>query len=499
MSAAADLQVTAQSLASLLHGLAPAPALAVTGVEADSRRIRGGELFLACAGHASHGLDHLADALERGAAAVAYEPDAGRRLPAAPVPMLPVPGLSRVAGLIGARWYGRPSERLYTVGVTGTDGKTSTCYLLAQAFDALGLDAGYIGTLGAGRLGQLADNPLTTPAPLDLQRLLAELVSGGARAAAIEASSIGIAQARIAGVSFDVAVLTNIGRDHLDYHGDLARYVAAKRELFEQPGLRVAVLNRDDRYGRAWAHEMAAGIESVAYGVGGRPSLPGRYVIATDVRPRADGLDVTLQSSWGEAQLRSTLIGRFNVYNLLAVLSVLLVRGSSLGDAVDALAEVRTVPGRMEPFRRDDGVLFLVDYAHTPQALAAALSAAREHTRGRLICVFGCGGDRDPGKRAPMGAAAAEYADQLIITSDNPRSEDPQAIIDAVRAGVAAGVPVEGIVDRREAIERAAGMAQAGDVVLVAGKGHERTQIIGGRVLPFCDRAVVRECGGVGA
>lgn len=481
----------ARSARELLAGYAQAPDLAVTGVVADSRQVRGGELFLACAGHGRHGADFVNDAVARGAALVAFEP--GPPLPSLQVPVVAVPGLGRYAGEIAARWYGHPSERLHVIGVTGTDGKTSVAWLAAQALDRLAGPAGYVGTLGAGPVAAPQPTGLTTPAAVDLQRILANLATGGARAVAMEVSSIALDQARVAGVRFDAAVLTNIGRDHLDYHGSHAAYVAAKRALFDNPEIPVLLLNRDDRWGRAWAHELSADREVICYGIGGEPE-DGPHVLAAACEAGPEGLSISIRSSWGNALLRSPLIGRFNVANLLAALGALLARGERLRDAVEALAQVPPVPGRMQAFVRSDGALAVVDYAHTPQALANALQACRVHARGRVLCVFGCGGDRDRGKRPEMGRVAAAGADHLIVTSDNPRSEDPRAIIDEILAGVAGtAASVEAVVDRREAIARALALAGPGDLVLIAGKGHETTQTIGDQVLPFSDIAVVRE------
>lgn len=475
-----------------------APPVPLTGLQADSRRIESGNLFLACAGIGHHGLAYLDQAEAAGAAAIAWEPADGVTAPVTRLPAVAVPDLSRLAGCMASRWYGNPSEQLFTVGITGTDGKTSIAYLLSQALDAVGIACGYVGTLGSGRVGSLADAQLTTPAPVDLQATLADLVAGGAKAAALEVSSIGLHQSRVAGVSFDAAVLSNIGRDHLDYHGDLAAYVAAKRTLFDAPGLRTRIMNRDDAYGRAWAHECAASNGCIVYGIGGQASLPGRYVLAKGHESGPRGLRIDIDSSWGRGQLQSRLLGSFNVHNLLAVLAVLLAREVRLGDALDALGSLRTVPGRMEAFRRADGALLVVDYAHTPQALSAVLSAARAHASRRLIVVFGCGGDRDRGKRALMGQAAAA-ADLAIVTSDNPRSEPPEAIIAEVMQGVPSATPSEAIGDRRAAIERAASLASNGDVVVIAGKGHEDYQLIGDRCLPFSDRALASQLAGTDA
>lgn len=480
-----------QRLPALLAGLADGvPDLQVNGLQADSRRVQAGDLFLACQGLTHHGLDYLDQVLAQGAAAVAWEPQPGRTPPQADVPLVAVEALSVRAGEVAGRYFGAPSERLHVTGITGTDGKTSTAYLLAQALDRLQQPCGYLGTLGAGRIGALSGGEHTTPDPVALQARLAEFVEQQLVCAAMEVSSHALDQARVAGVSFDVAVLTNLGRDHLDYHGDLSRYAAAKHRLFRWPGLQAAVLNRDDNYGRAWAHELAEGLECVSYGIDGAGGRGARHVLARDVRSLEDGLAFTVDTSWGRAELRCGLLGRFNVYNLLAALSVLLLRGVELGDAVQALGQVQTVPGRMEGHRIAGGPTLVVDYAHTPQALEQALLAARAHCRGHLSCVFGCGGDRDVGKRPLMGQVAARLADASIVTDDNPRSEAPQQITDQIVAAMG-GANCQVIHDREAAIAAALSGAGEGDLILIAGKGHEDYQIRGAERRHYSDREVV--------
>jgi UDP-N-acetylmuramoyl-L-alanyl-D-glutamate--2,6-diaminopimelate ligase len=490
-------------LRGLLQGLASAiPELAVTGVELDSRSVTPGSLFLAVRGHARHGLEFVGEALRRGAAAVAWEPAPGVAAPQLDVPAVAVEGLGVHAGEIAARFWNHPSRGRFTAGVTGTDGKTSTAHLIAQALDRLGTPCAYFGTLGYGRLGALADASHTTPDPVWLQRLLAEQREAGVRAYAMEVSSHALDQGRVAGVEFDVAVLTNVGRDHLDYHGDLQSYAAAKRRLFNWPTLRAAVLNRDDAHGLEWAQTLGATTDVTCYGLGSELPARHRYVLGVNLELHPAGLRFEVHSSWGEARLDSRLLGRFNGYNLLAALSALLHQGAPLKDAVAALGASTTVPGRIEGFRGPAAApLVVVDYAHTPQALIQVLKALRAHTPGRLWCVFGCGGDRDRGKRPLMGAAAAELADVAIVTDDNPRSESPAAIV----AGILAGIPAElrGKLsvehDRARAIERAVRAAAVDDVVLVAGKGHEDYQIYGGERRDFSDRAFVAGLLGVEA
>ncbi|MEQ1439918.1 UDP-N-acetylmuramoyl-L-alanyl-D-glutamate--2,6-diaminopimelate ligase [Fontimonas sp. SYSU GA230001] len=487
----------ARSLQGLLAGFdVPVPDIEVAGVEIDSRRVSPGDLFLACRGRDTHGLSHLDEAVERGAAAVAWEPAAGWAEPEAGIPEIAVPNLSARAGEIAARFYGRPSERMFCVGVTGTDGKTSTAYLIAQALDRLRLPCAYIGTIGVGRLGALGAATHTTPDPVSLQRCVAELHDGGARALAMEVSSHALDQNRIAGMHFDVAVLTNITRDHLDYHGTIERYAAAKRRLFERPDLSTRVLNRDDAFGALWAEELDGGPEAVVYGLDGEVPQRGAWVIGRALRLTPQGIHFVLDTSWGRADLSSRLLGRFNAYNLMAAAGALLAKGIALDAVAAALAQSHTVPGRIEGFRGPSArPLVVVDYAHTPDALRQILGAVRAHAPGRLYCVFGCGGDRDRGKRPLMGAVAAELADALIVTDDNPRSEDPQAIAAQIVAGIPAHLrhKAQIVHDRRGAIRGAVGAATADDVVVVAGKGHETTQTYGAEVRMHSDRDFVAE------
>ncbi|MFA5939119.1 MAG: UDP-N-acetylmuramoyl-L-alanyl-D-glutamate--2,6-diaminopimelate ligase [Sinimarinibacterium sp.] len=486
-----------RSLQTLLTGFdAPVPDIEVSGVELDSRRVSPGDLFLACRGRGTHGLAHLEQALDRGAAAVAWEPAAGWAEPEVDIAEVAVPNLSTRVGEIAARFYGRPSERMFCVGVTGTDGKTSTAYLIAQALDRLHMPCAYIGTIGIGRVGALDVATHTTPDPVSLQRNVAELRERGALALAMEVSSHALDQNRIAGMHFDVAVLTNITRDHLDYHGTVEQYAAAKRRLFERTDLTARVLNRDDAYGALWAEQLNGGPETIVYGLDGDPPERAAYVIGRELRLTPEGIRFALDTSWGCADLGSRLLGRFNAYNLMAAAAALLAKGVELDAVIGALAQSQTVPGRIEGYRGPRAApLVVVDYAHTPDALRQILSAVRAHTPGRLLCVFGCGGDRDRGKRPLMGAVAAELADAATVTDDNPRSENPAAIAAQVLAGIAHNLrgKVDVVHDRRTAIRAAVLGAGADDVVVVAGKGHENTQTYGSEVRAYSDREFVAE------
>jgi UDP-N-acetylmuramoyl-L-alanyl-D-glutamate--2,6-diaminopimelate ligase len=489
----AQLQ-TAMPLDELLAGLSPepVPVVSIAGISADSRAVSRGDLFLARAGRSVHGLRYAADAVRAGAAAVAWEPVAGVARPQLAVPAVAVPDLSRRLGSIADRWYAEPSAALAVAGVTGTNGKTSCTHFVAQAATVLGRRCGISGTVGAGFPGALEPAALTTPDALAVHRTLARLRGLGARAVAMEVSSHALDQGRVDGVRFDVAALTNLSRDHLDYHGDMEAYAAAKTRLFCEHAPRAAVLNCGDALGRTLVARIPKATSLIL--VAPQDPLPPRahWLAASSIESHADGLHVTVTGSFGSCELRTHLLGAFNADNLLVSLGVLMLWGFDLRDAAGALARVTAPPGRMESFGgRNDRPLVIVDYAHSPDALAKALAAARAHCRGELWCVFGCGGDRDPGKRPMMGAIAEEHAEHVVVTDDNPRGEDGDAIIAAILAGMRA--PRRAVVerDRRAAIRHALRAARPGDAVLVAGKGHEDYQIVGARRLAFSDRAVV--------
>ncbi len=488
-------------LTDLLDGLVahPAPAVPVRSLTLDSRRAHGDTLFLACRGTARHGLAFAEAAVRAGATAVAAEldeewtadgmHDLARRLR---VPIVPVRGLSGCVSEIAARFYERPSDRLRVVGVTGTNGKTSVTQFIAQAL-APTIACGVIGTIGYGFPGDLTPSTHTTPDAVTLQAMLAELVARRARAVAMEVSSHALHQDRVAAVRVDVAVFTNLTRDHLDYHRTMEAYAEAKARLFRLPDLRCAVINTDDAFGLALHAETARRLDVLAYGLEGAPAHAQRFVVAERVVPEIDGLRLHVRSSWGEGELATRLLGRFNAANLLAVLGVLLGIGLPFNDALRRLEAVTTVPGRMERFGGDGRALVVVDYAHTPDALAQALAALREHCSGRLSCVFGCGGERDSGKRPLMGEVAEAFADDLVVTDDNPRREDGDRIVREILAGLRR--PERALVERRrpQAIAVALARSRPGDVVLVAGKGHEDYQQVGDLKLPYSDRETVAQ------
>ena len=478
----------------------------MTGLAADSRTLAAGEVFLACPGARHDGRDFIPSALERGAAAILWEREGFEWNSAWRVPNLGVDNLHGLAGRLAHEIYGRPSEKLWTMGVTGTNGKTSCTHWIAQACGACGARTAVVGTLGTGfpapsgskERGKLEAGPNTTPDAVALHRSLAKLLADGAQGVAMEVTSIGLEQGRVNGVAFGAALFTNLSRDHLDYHGDMESYARAKQRLFEVPELKHAVLNLDDVQGVHIARLLAGrGVNRAGYscfaGVAARAGLE-CYAEAHAIEVSPKGIAFSVKSSWGEERVESALLGRFNVSNLLGVLATMLVSGVPFGRATAALADLQPVAGRLQRLGGGGTPLVVVDYAHTPDALEKTLVALKDIARasgGRLVAVFGCGGERDRGKRPLMGAVASRHADSIVVTSDNPRSEDPAAIIAEITAAIPAAH--EAIEDRRVAIARTIASASADDVVLIAGKGHETHQEIGGRRLPFSDALEAEE------
>jgi len=474
---------------------------AVSGLALDSRRVQAGDLFLAVAGTQTHGLQHARQAIALGAAAVAWEPvDADTSLAEMaallPVPVVAVPDLGRSVGLLADRFYGHPSRGLFMIGVTGTDGKTSCCHFIAQALNSDDRRCGVIGTLGYGLYGELSAATHTTPDALTVQQTLSSMQQQGARCVVAEVSSHAMDQGRVRGVTFDLAVLTNLTRDHLDYHGNVEAYAEAKRKLFNTEGLRYAVINADDRFGSALLDAIPPGVAPIAYRLENEPfrtRFPAQWVIGRNLQFDVNGLRMDVMTPWGSGTLQCGLLGRFNASNLLATLASLCVSGLPFAEAMRRLAATRTVPGRMERFDMGrNRPLVVVDYAHTAGALEAALQSLRAHCTGRLWCVFGAGGDRDHGKRSMMGAAAERFADHVVLTDDNPRTEDAATIVEDICAGLKQPAAVQIEHDRSHAITLALQHAGADDIVLIAGKGHETVQLVGNKALPFSDRERVR-------
>lgn len=452
----------------------------------DSRRVRPGDVFVAYRGEHADGRDFIPAAIAAGAAAVLWDPAGFHWRAQWRLPNLAIPRLREVVGEIASRLSGEPSRSLWMVAVTGTNGKTSCSHWIAGALCALGQPTALIGTLGHGFPGALCTLENTTPDALALHPLLAHYLAHGARGIALEASSHGLVQGRLSGARFDVALFTNLTRDHLDYHGDMRRYGEAKARLFDWPGLRHAVINVDDAFGQALVERLAGrATRVITYGLGAG-TIAGHRLDLTRM-----GLELQIATPWGGGTLHSPLLGAYNARNLLGVLGVLLASDVPFMRALEALGHLTAVDGRMQTLGGGEAPLVVVDYAHTPDALEQVLHALRAHLGGgRLICVFGCGGDRDPGKRPLMGEVAQRLADRVIVTSDNPRGEDPAAIISAIVAG--AGGPVDIEPDRARAIARAIDEAGRGDVVLLAGKGHETWQQIGAVRYPFSDAETAR-------
>jgi len=483
----------------------------ITRLVPDSRAVAPGDTFIAYPGSQADGRQFIKQAIANGANAVIWEAHGFSWNEAWRLPNLAVTDLRHHAGEIAGQVYGSPSHKMWVVGITGTNGKTSCCHWIAQSFCALGRKTALVGTLGNGFPSALQPTLNTTPDAILLHELLADYLAQGAQAVAMEVSSHALEQGRVNGVQFDVALLTNLSRDHLDYHGDMHSYAAAKRRLFDWQPLKYIVLNLDDAFGAELAEQLQdKGVEVVGYGLNDAAlvlaeRLGLRMVYGGALRMDAHGFSLQIHSSWGGGELHSTMIGRFNVANLLGVLAVLLVSGVTLSDALRELSHISAVPGRMQTFGDGDRPTVVVDYAHTPDALEKVLQAMREVVGrevagtdgGKLICVFGCGGDRDRGKRPMMGAIAAKLADVSIITSDNPRSEASLDIIASIMSGITSekretSGTYQVIEDRASAITQAVLSAHASDIVLIAGKGHESYQEIRGVKYPFSDAEVAQ-------
>jgi len=496
------------SLLWLLDGIVTLPTATdarVTDLTIDSREARAGSLFFALCGGRSHGLEFAADAVARGASVVLWDPAvephedivrgatalaAGRS-----VFVAPVAGLKALIGRVADRFFGWPSSHMRVIGITGTNGKTTCAYLLASCLGRLKSEAGYIGTIGWGRIGSLKVPTHTTPDVVTVHRQLSMLRAQGVRDVAMEVSSHALDQGRVDGVRFHSAVLTNLTRDHLDYHPTMRAYGEAKARLFASTGLQHIVINVGDAFGRELAATLVGTLggrvplTAVWVGAGGSGWLADRSLRGTDIALDLHGLSMTVDGSFGSSKVTTKLLGRFNAENAVVVLACLVGLNLPLTGSCAAFRECDAPPGRMEVIEPSSPAkpIAVIDYAHTPDALAKALHALREHCRGALWCVFGCGGDRDPGKRPLMGAVADDLADRIIVTDDNPRSENPRSITLGITAGIKSHA-ARVINDRSEAIATALTEAAAGDMVLIAGKGHEDYQIYGDVRRSFSDR-----------
>jgi UDP-N-acetylmuramoyl-L-alanyl-D-glutamate--2,6-diaminopimelate ligase len=487
-----------KNLRALLAGLTTAeiPDVEVSDLSLDSRRIGANGIFFALSGTRSHGLAYASQAVAAGATVVLWEPITGVAMPLLPahVVSLAVPNLSAVLGVVADRFFDEPSRSVSVIGVTGTNGKTTTAYVIAAALNKFGYRSAYAGTLGIGAVDSIKPGTHTTPDAVTVHRQLAALRAENFQHLGIEVSSHALDQHRVSGVRFHTALFTNLTHDHLDYHGTFEAYGATKAKLFDWRELKHAVINVDDAFGRSLAFDRHHDALVTAVSALGNPGATGarmRNLFAERVTASQTGLQIWVNGSWGAGLLSSRFVGAFNVDNLLGALAVLLGYGIELASAIEALEQGTPPPGRMEAFSVSGKPLAVVDYAHTPDALEKALGAMRQHCAGKLICVFGCGGDRDVTKRPVMGGIAERLADRVIVTDDNPRTEDGDAIVADILNGMRSADRVLIERDRAVAIERAIREASPNDAVLIAGKGHEDYQIVGLVSRYFSDRDVV--------
>jgi len=474
------------NLHELLEGwVDDAPAIRLGGIGLDNRSIQPGEAFVAVKGQLGHGLDYARAAVSAGAVAVIH--DGLQDVPGLDVPAIKVAGLGDRLGELASRFYSAPSEQMQIAGVTGTNGKTSVAHFLAQSWQRVYGNAGMVGTLGYGPVGHLQSGDRTTPDALRLQHVLSDCVKAGVEHLAMEVSSHALQQHRCQTVQFDAAIFTNLSRDHLDYHADMADYAAAKRRLFTDHAPSFAIINHDDAYGRQWFGELNGGMQMLSFGLHKGAELRAK-IRSVDI----DGMTIRITGPWGSEEIHTSLLGAFNVSNLLAAAGTLILMGMPWHVVLHQIEVMQPVPGRMMRLGGQAGQpVVVVDYAHTPDALESALSAVRAHLNGKLVCVFGCGGNRDQGKRPQMGRAAEMLADDVFVTSDNPRNESANKIIEDVIAGLEQPGRATIEPDRAAAIRRAIANCKPGDVVLVAGKGHETWQEIGGNKIPFSDENVI--------
>jgi UDP-N-acetylmuramoyl-L-alanyl-D-glutamate--2,6-diaminopimelate ligase len=464
----------------------PLTAILISGITSDSREVKPGDLFIAHAGPKANQSYFIEQAIRKGAVAIVKEAETNISSfeTTAGIPIYAIPNLKQQVAKIAARFYQNPSQHLKFIGVTGTNGKTSCSQFIARILEQHNIRCGIIGTLGQGFPDHITPGTLTTPGAIELQRTLADLQTQGADYIAMEVSSHSLAQQRVAGIPFETAIFTNLTRDHLDYHGDMEHYSQAKRLLFLTPGLKNAVINADDAFGQQLLAEFSSQFACYGYSI---ENSAKSTVYADQLQFHAQSISAHIHSPWGEGILQSPLLGRFNVSNLLATLTTLCLLGLPFPQVLAKLSHLPTVPGRMQCVGGGDQPVVVVDYSHTPDSLEKALLALHEHSQQKIWCVFGCGGNRDKGKRPLMAQIAEKYSDHIIITNDNPRFEDPKTITDEILQGIANPQAVIVERDRRAAIAYAITHAQVGDIILVAGKGHETYQIIGDEKIHFDD------------
>ena len=469
--------------------------LHVSGIAIDSRKVKPGDLFLAYKGSQNNGMDYIEEAVQSGAIAIAIDNDETISVESSSTKIFKVIGLRERAGYIISRFYDEPSKSIQLIGVTGTNGKTTVSYMIAYALYILGKQSALIGTLGHGRFLHLEDSTTTTPDPVTLHSLLTNW-RDNIDFVAMEVSSHAIDQGRVAGTIFDIAVFTNLTRDHLDYHKTIEDYVYAKFQFFQSSGLKHAIVNIDDSYGLQLIDSLPPSLKIVVFSV--KQDLTRFYkkdvsfVCCNEIKTSNLNSIISIDSSWGQAIVQTSLLGAFNVENILAAFGTLCVSGFNIERIAKTLSEFSGVPGRMEFFYAEDKPLLVIDYAHTPDALEKALIALRPYCSGKLYCIFGCGGNRDVGKRSQMGATSERLSDYIVLTNDNPRTEAPEKIIENILEGVQNKSTVTIKYDRSDAIINTFLNANVNDVILIAGKGHEMTQQIGELLLPFSDRELAR-------
>lgn len=488
-------------LESLLEGIVdkfPVTGINITGIATDSRKVTSGNLFIACIVGSVSNIQYINDAVKNGAVAVLIDENELPEPCICSVPVFRTKELVKKIGIIADRYYQHPSSDIRVVGVTGTNGKTSVSYLLTQCLETSSENGcGLIGTLGYGRINNLVPGPNTTPEPITLQALLADMRDRKLREVVMEVSSHGLDQYRVTGVRFNLAIFTNLSRDHLDYHKTLQDYAASKQRLFNEYGIKKHVINIDDELGKKIFNELPDDVEKAGCTLENhiyesehnKEDLVYGKVI--DINP--GGMKVEIYSPWGKGILSTQFIGIFNLRNILSVLSALCLMDFSFNEALALVSRCKNIPGRLETFSANNFPTVAVDYAHTPDALEQVLSTVKSVCQGNLHCVFGCGGDRDAGKRPIMAAVAEKYADYITLTSDNPRYENPAKIIEDMFAGITSKKNVYIEVNRKTAIENTISRAGVNDIVLIAGKGHENYQEINGTRLPFSDQQITKD------
>ncbi len=497
-----DMMTATKQLSTIL-GIGSFPKefdVAVYGISSDSRTVQQGDLFIAYQGVAVDGRQYIDQAIKKGAIAVVLEQENGQK--SAPikqqwselkdyphVPLVSVQNLREQLGELAANFFDRSAEKMTLVGITGTNGKTSCSQYIAQLLNQMQHTAAVIGTLGWGVGDSLRDTNHTTPDAIQLQRILRDLQQHGSDYVAMEVSSHGLEQKRVTALNFEAALFTNLSHDHLDYHDTMAAYGAAKQKLFETPGLKYALINGDDPFGRKLVKQLPESVQAYTFST----RVQDADICVSSVSYSLDGVDASINTPWGEAELHSALLGEFNLSNLLGVIGVLCALGFDLESVIENIATLAPVPGRMEGIANSAGLNVVVDYAHTPDALSNVLRAVRQHCSAKLWCVFGCGGDRDPMKRPLMGEIAAQLADYVVVTNDNPRSENGEQIAEQIVSGCCSRQQLVVELDRAKAIQYALQHAEPGDSVLIAGKGHEEYQEINGERFSFSDRVVAQQ------